>query len=137
MSSAKWRFATTQFLLASEILSRKPEEIECFMTASKLSTTRMKRSGESGHPCFRPLNILKLEPGEPLTMQKILEEESHSKTHKIHSSGRPLALINFKRNDQLTLSKAFSKSSFRMKDSVLSSKMLGMTFDECRLRWVH
>jgi len=42
---------------------------------------RMKRKGESGSPCLRPLEGVKFLEGEPLTKIEKLEEVTRAITH--------------------------------------------------------
>jgi len=42
---------------------------------------RMKRKGESGSPCLRPLEGRKISEGEPLTNIEKLEEVTRAMTH--------------------------------------------------------
>jgi len=42
---------------------------------------RIKRKGESGSPCLRPLEGVKVLEGEPLTRIEKLEEATRAMTH--------------------------------------------------------
>lgn len=101
---------TCQMLLGP-VPSNKPIDEALLTIASSTSTTRMNNIGDRGHPCFKPLLILKDDPSQPLTKHEAYKDSRHILIHLIHFGLKLLAAKVLSRKSQSKLSKAFSKSS--------------------------
>lgn len=79
----------------------------------KTSAAKTKRRGDKGSPCLTPLLHLKGIPGTPF--KRTAEEPEHkiALIQEIHLAENPLYCSMDKMTWYSTLSKAFSKSSFR------------------------
>jgi len=53
---------------------------------------KMKRKGESGSPCLRPLEGIKVSEGEPSTKIEKLEEVTRAMTHLTQLCSDPKAI---------------------------------------------
>lgn len=76
------------------------------------STIRMKRMGESGSPCPRPLVAKNVTLGLPFTKIEKFVDDLNPLIHLLHRSPKPFASRISFRKSQSTLSNAFSISSF-------------------------
>ena len=84
------------------------------MAAARGSMKMVNREGESGHPCLVPLCRVNLCEVCPLVMTVAVGEVYSVLTQLINDSPKPNLLRVWMRNDQLTLSKAFSASKVVM-----------------------
>ena len=80
----------------------------------KRSVARTKSNGERGSSCLTPILHLKIFPGVPLSRTEDVPEPRMFSIHFIHFDGKPLCFITSRMAWCSTLSKAFSKLSFRM-----------------------
>ena len=58
-----------------------PTSFACLIDRQSPYIMRIKRKGESGSPCLRPLKGVKVLEGEPLTRIEKLEEVTRAMTH--------------------------------------------------------
>ena len=77
------------------------------------SKARMKRRGERGSPCLRPLLACIQLSGSPLTIGAALLIWRMALIQEHHLDPNPLCLRSVRRKSYLMLSNAFSKSIFR------------------------
>ncbi|KAM7486574.1 hypothetical protein LguiA_002583 [Lonicera macranthoides] len=55
----------------------------------RTSTTRIKRKGDKGSPCLKPLDALKLPSGLPLIITEKFTEFKHPPIHFLHLTPNP------------------------------------------------
>lgn len=113
VSSANWRWLICKLLRPIV----KPWMWELFYALVKIrlrqSATRMKKKGESGSPCRRPLEARIFPRSLPLIMMEKFGEETQPRIHLLHLSPNPLAFKIKSRKSQSNISNAFSTSNLR------------------------
>ena len=82
------------------------------------SMTKMKSKGEREQPCMMPHEALKNFEGVPLTKTVKFAEEIQAIIHLTPRRGMPIWIRMSLMYDQLTLSNAFTKSSFKMRGHI-------------------
>lgn len=86
----------------------------CCIICCRTSATRMKRYGERGSPWRTPLLYLNDSPVDPLIKTCACPVSKICLIQLIHVSSNPLRCRTKYKQSQLTVSKAFWKSSFRI-----------------------
>ena len=102
-----------RFELGSLMPSKRLFDIANLIIRLNTSATRTNSRGESGSPCRRPRADLIRPHVAPLIE---IDEKIELRMHWIqmhHFVGKPLCSISSRMNCQLTVSKAFEKSSLR------------------------
>jgi len=101
----------------------KPEICPSYFALSikvaNISTTRLKSNGNSRSPYLKPFFVSKNLPTPSFTLMPTLPFEKNDLIHLHHFSLKPFDLKVCWRKDQLILSYAFSKSSFRIAPFIL------------------
>jgi len=72
-----------------------PTSFECLIDQPSPSIMRMKGRGESGSPCLRSLERIKVSEGERLTKIEKLEEVTRAKTHLTQLWSNPKLIRTF------------------------------------------
>ena len=75
----------------------------------------MNSKGDNGNPCMMPLNAVKNLEGVPLSITLKFTEERQPIIQLTPPKGTPICNKTSLRYDQFSLSKAFTKSSLRIK----------------------
>ena len=94
------------------------------------SMTRMNRRGDKGHPCLMPLETLKKFEGVPFTSTTKFADDKQPIIQLTPRRGTPIWIRMSLRKDQLTLSKAFTKSRFQIRAHLFFALVI------CRISWV-
>ena len=68
-----------------------PLEHDCFKNLPRPSIARIKRKGDSGFPCLKPLVGLNVEDGESLIIMEKKGEDMREKIQEIHCQEKPKA----------------------------------------------
>lgn len=94
------------------------------------SMTKIKRRGESGQPCLKPLPLRKKEEGSPFTKTEKFAVVTPHMIHLMESRLKPDLMRISLRKSQSKQSNAFFRSSLRMRAFDFFVLML------CRHSWV-
>lgn len=91
-----------------------PNNTACWINSCKTWVTIVKRRGEIGYLCRSPQYILNSHDGLPLINTDCLTEEIIDDIQALHLWPKPIPCNVCNRKFQLTVSKTFSKSSFKI-----------------------
>lgn len=114
VSSANWRWVIWFEELASLIPLKIPFLAAQLSMELRTLPTRLLSNGDNGSPCLRPRLDGNSLVGDPLISQEILVVPSIDLIQEHHLLLNFIASMVLRRNSQLTVSKAFLKSSLRM-----------------------
>lgn len=95
-----------------------------FISQFNESATIIKSIGDRGSPCLNPLSCLKNAVRLPLTLTVEYDDLSTCSIEEVHFGGKPLSISRLVRKHQLTVSKAFSKSTLYKIDGIFFWCML-------------
>jgi hypothetical protein len=86
--------------LPTSIPNRKPALVPLLIRTYRPSTTMLKRNGDRGSRCLRPLITSNSTDREPLIRVNNLEVEMHSSIHLCQQSSNPVYSITLPRKSQ-------------------------------------
>jgi len=98
---------------------------------AQMSSTKLNKIGDKGSPCLTPFLVSKKFPTSSFTLMFTLPPLMIWSIQLHHIGGKPFILKVCWRKDHLTLSKAFSQSSFKITPSNLFLCILWMV--SCRI----
>ena len=112
VSSAYWRWDTIVPPLPTLIPQKRSLPTAPWRIELKALTTKLNKKGDNGHPCHKPLLVWNWRDGAPLTKTNNKTVETQVHIHFLHFSPKFIFSITISRDGHLTLSYAFSKSTF-------------------------
>lgn len=114
VSSAYWTIGKNSLKSLDKGWFKTPASQALLITVYKRSAAKTNNKGDSGSPCLTPLLHEKDFPGTPFKRTEEVPDLSMTLTHSIHLLGKALNFIMSKIAWCSSLSKAFSKSNFKM-----------------------